>query len=131
MFCNAGIDQMVRQHGHGETSGATDLHGVGIGRLDAKMLGKHGREHDVRRNGRIAAEDAVDLRSLQPGISYGKLGRLAHEIERGRSFMLAIGRESDAGDEAHDCAISLTVIPGRVEDANPESRGSPVRNCAP
>jgi hypothetical protein len=26
---------------------------------------------------------------------------------------------------------ALKVIPGRVEDANPESRDSPVRNCVP
>ena len=50
MLRDAGIDQMMRQHGHGEPGGAADLHGVGIGRLDAEMLGEHGRQHDVRRD---------------------------------------------------------------------------------
>ena len=109
MLCDAGIDQMMRQHGHGEPGGAADLHGVGIGRLDAEMLGEHGRQHDVRRDGRIAAQNAVDLGALQPGIGNGKLGRLAHEIERGRAFVLAVGRQADAGDEAHDLSRSLNT----------------------
>ena len=101
MLCDAGIDQMMRQHGHGEPGGAADLHGMRVGWLNAEMLGEHGRQHDVRRDRRIAAENAVDLGSLQPGIGNRKLGRLAHEIERGRAFVLAVGRQSDAGDEAH------------------------------
>ena len=83
---------MMRQHGHGEPGGAADLYGVGIGRANTKVLGEHGRQHDVRRNRRVAAENAVDVGSLQPGIGNGKLGRLAHEIERGRAFVLAVGR---------------------------------------
>ena len=101
MLYNAGIDQMMRQHGHREPGGAADLHRVGIGRPDAEMLGEHGREHDVRRHGRVAAKDAVDVGSLQPGVGNGKLGRLAHEVERGRAFVLAVGRQPNAGDEAH------------------------------
>jgi hypothetical protein len=124
MPCNPGIDQLMREHGHGEPGGASDLHGVRIGRLNAKVLGEHGRKHDMRRNRRVTAENAVDLGPLQPGIGNRKLSRLAHEIERGRSLVLAIGCQPDAGDEAHDSTTSLTVIPGRIEDANPESRGS-------
>ena len=59
---------MMRQHGHRQPRGAADLHGMGIGRADAKMLGEHGGEHDVRRDRGIAAEDAVDLGALEPGV---------------------------------------------------------------
>ena len=45
---DAGLDQMMRQHGHGQPGGAADLHRVGVSRLDPKMLGEHGRQHDVR-----------------------------------------------------------------------------------
>ena len=61
MLDHAGLDQMMRQHGHGEPGGAADLHGVGVGRANAEMLGEHGGQHDVRRDRGIAAEDAVDL----------------------------------------------------------------------
>ena len=90
MLDDAGIDQMMRQHGHREPGGAADLHRMGVGRLDAEMLGKHGREHDVRRHRAVAAQDAVDLRSLQPGVGNRELGRLAHEVERGRALVLAV-----------------------------------------
>jgi hypothetical protein len=83
MARDAGIDQMVCEHRHGEPGGAADLHGVRVGRTDSKMLGEHGREHDVRRDGGVAAEDAVDLGAREPGIRYRKRGGLAHEIERG------------------------------------------------
>ena len=36
MLCNAGVDQMMRQHGHGEPGGAADLHGMRVGWLNAK-----------------------------------------------------------------------------------------------
>ena len=68
VFHDTGLGQMMRQHGHGEARGAADLHGVGVGRADAKMLGEDGREHDVRRHRRIAAKDAVDLTALQAGV---------------------------------------------------------------
>jgi hypothetical protein len=32
------------------------------------MLGEHGREHDVRRDRAVAAEDAVDIGAFQAGI---------------------------------------------------------------
>ena len=123
MLCDAGVDQVMRQHGHGETCGPADLHRMSIGWLDTKMLGENGRQHDVRRNRRIAAENAVDLGSLQPGIGNRKLGRLAHEIERGRSFVLAVGRQPDAGDEAHD-RLSSSFRGAR--SANPESISPPL-----
>jgi len=76
------LDQLVRQHGHREPGGAADLDRMRVGRPYAKMLGKHGRQHDVRRDRGIAAEDAVDLGAFQPGVGDGKLGCLAHEVER-------------------------------------------------
>ena len=90
MLDDTGLDQMMRQHGHGKPGGAADLHGMGIRRPDAEMLGEHGGQHDVRRDRAVAAEDAVDFRSLQPGIGNGHLGRLAHEVERRRAFVLAV-----------------------------------------
>ena len=90
MFCDSRIDQMMRQHGHGEPGGAADLHGVGIRRPDAEMLGEHGRQHDVRRHRAVAAQDAVDLGALQPGVGNRHLRRLAHQVERGRAFVLAV-----------------------------------------
>jgi hypothetical protein len=110
---DAGLHQMMRQHGHREARGAADLHGVGIGRANPKMLGEHGRQHDVRRDGGVTAENAVDLAALQAGIRYRKLGGLAHQVERGRTLMPAECREANAGDEAHGCGASLLfVIPG-------------------
>src|SRR5260370_19752491 len=94
------------------------------------MLGEHGRQHDVRRNRRIAAEHAINIGALEPGIRYRELGGLAHEIERRRALMLAVGREADAGDEAHGNTTSLdSVIPGWSEGPDPESRDSPMCNC--
>ena len=61
---------------------AADLHRMRIGRADAKVLGEHGRQHDVRRDGRIAAKDAVDLASRKPRIRERKLGCAAHQVER-------------------------------------------------
>ena len=55
---------------------------------------------------RVAAKDAVDLGALQPGIRNRQLGGLAHQIERGRTFVLAVGCQPDAGDEAHVNATS-------------------------
>ena len=59
---------MMGEHGHREPGRAADLDGVGVTGADAKMLGKDGRQHDVRRDGGVAAEDAVDLGALEPGI---------------------------------------------------------------
>ena len=98
---DARFDEMMRQHRHREPRGAADLHGVRVTGADAEMLGKHGRQHDVRRDGGVAAEDAVDLGALQPGIVECGLRGPAHQVERGRAFVLAEGREADAGDEAH------------------------------
>ncbi len=102
MLGDAGIDQMMRQHGHRKPGGAADLHGMGVGWADAEMLGEHGREHDVRRDRRVAAENTVDAGSFQSGVGKRKLGRLAHEVERGRAFVFAVEREANTGDEAHD-----------------------------
>ena len=90
MLDDTSLDQMMRQHGHGEPGGAADLHRMGVGRPDAEMLGKHGGEHDVRRDRAVAAQNAVDLRTLQPGVGNRHLGRLAHEVERGRALVLAV-----------------------------------------
>ncbi len=98
---HAGLDEMMREHGHRKPGRAADLHGVGVSRADAKMLGEYGREHDMRRDGGVAAEDSVDLGALQPGIVERELGCVAHQVERGRAFMLAERREADAADEAH------------------------------
>jgi hypothetical protein len=87
---NAGIDQMMREHGHREPGRSADLHRVGIGRLYTEVFGKDGREHDVRRHGAVATQDAVDVRSLQPGVRYCELSRLAHEVERGRALVLTV-----------------------------------------
>ncbi len=91
----------MRQHGHGEARRAADLNGMGIGRADTKMLGKYGGEHDVRRYRAVAAENAVDLSAFEASVGDRKFGGLAHEVERGRAFVLAVGCEADAGDEAH------------------------------
>ena len=107
MLDHTGLHQMMRQHGHGEPGGAADLHGVGIGRANAEMLGEHRGQHDVRRDRRVAAEDAVDVAAFQAGIGNRKLGGLAHEVQRGRALVPAECRQSDAGDEAHD----LTPLP--------------------
>jgi len=64
----------------------------------------------VRRDARIAAEHAVDVGPLQPGIGDCKRRGLAHEVERGRAFMLAVGRQANAGDEAHGHALSFESI---------------------
>ena len=74
---------MMRQHGHREPRGAADLDRVGVTRADTKMLGEYGRQHDMRRDGGVAAEDAVDIRAFQPGIVECELGGLAHQVERG------------------------------------------------
>src|SRR3954465_5348050 len=57
---------------------------------------------DVRRDRRIAAEDAVDVAARETGVRDRKLRRLAHEIERGGTLVLAICRQPNAADEAHD-----------------------------
>jgi hypothetical protein len=90
MFCESGIDEMMRQHCHSESRSAADLHGMGIRRPDTEMLGKHRGQHDMWRDRAVAAEDAVDFGSLQAGIGNRDLRRLAHEVERGRAFMLAV-----------------------------------------
>src|SRR5260370_42707349 len=96
-----------------------------------KMLGEHGRQHDVRRDGGIAAEHAVDLRSRQPGIANRKLGGLAHEVEGGRALMPAECRQSDAGDEAHISKASCNfVIPGCAPWRRPGISRFRVRRCA-
>jgi hypothetical protein len=59
---------MMRQHCHRKTGGAADLHGVRVSRANAEMLGEYRCQHDVRRDGRISAEDAVDLAAFQPRI---------------------------------------------------------------
>src|SRR6185312_1336980 len=110
--------------------GTAHLDRVGVRGTDAKMLGEHSREHDVRRDRRIAAKDAVDVGALQPGVSGRKLGRLAHEIERGEAFMLAVGGKADAGDVGHSRAPSFLPSFRGARSANPESRGSTMRNRA-
>src|SRR5439155_12168232 len=117
---DAGLHQLMRQHGHRQTRGAADLHRVGVDGLDAEMFGEHGGEHDVRRDGGVTAEDTVDLRAFQAGVSDRKLGGLAHQVQRGRALVLAVNRQSDAGDEAHVSRTRMTtarrhssfVIPG-------------------
>src|SRR6266849_201565 len=127
---NAGLYQMMRQHRHCEPGGAADLNRVCIGRANAEMLGEDRRKHDMRRDGRITAEDAVDVCSRQAGIGNRKLGGLAHEVEGGRALMPAECRQSDAGDEAHGNSTSFDfVIPGWSEGPDPESRDSPMCNC--
>src|SRR5437016_3338571 len=125
---DAGLDQMMRQHRHCEPGGAADLNRVRIGRANAEMLGEHGRQHDVRRDGGIAAEHAVDLCSRQPGIGNRKLGGPAHEVQRGGALMPAECRQSDAGNKAHLSKASCNfVIPGRSEAKSPESITTIVR----
>src|ERR1700738_5594191 len=125
---DAGLDQVMRQPRHCETGGAADLHGVRVSRANAEMLGEHGCEHDMRRDSRIAAEDAVDLIALQPGIGNRKRSRLAHEVERGRALMPAECRQSDAGDEAHgDMASRKFVIPGCADGRRPATSRFRVR----
>src|SRR5664279_5272869 len=92
---------MMRQHGHGKPGGAADLHGVRVRRANAEMLGEHGRQHDMRRYRRVAAQDAVDLGALQPRIGNRKARSVAHEVERGGTRMPAVSRQPDAGDVAH------------------------------
>src|SRR5258706_7466144 len=87
MLDDASLDQVMRQHRHCQPGGAADLHGMRVSWTNPKMLGEHGRQHDVRRDGGIAAEHAVDLRSRQPGVGNRKLGGLAHEVEGGRALM--------------------------------------------
>src|SRR5229473_7368479 len=113
---NAGLNQMMRQHRHCEPGGAADLNRVCIGRANAEMLGEDRRKHDMRRDGRITAEDAVDVCSRQAGIGDRKLGGLAHEVEGGRALMPAECRQSDAGDEAHGFNAAL-VTPSRTNAA--------------
>src|SRR5581483_2166000 len=108
-------------HSHGQTRGTADLNGMSVGGANAEMLGEHGGEHDVRRHRGIAAEDAVDLGACEAGVSNGELGGLAHEIERGEAFVLAVGGKTDAGDVAHQRASCSAVIPGRREASSPES----------
>lgn len=121
VFCDTGVDEVMRQHSHREARGAADLHGVGIGRTNTKMLGEHGGQHDMGRDRGITAENAVDVGALQPGTGDRKLGRLAHQVERGQALMLAEGCEADAGDEAHLVSTLSVVIPGRRKAASPES----------
>jgi hypothetical protein len=50
------------------------------------------------------------------------------------AHLQALGGMNNAqysGDSGAGRGFMIVVIPGRVEDANPESRDSPVRNCAP
>ena len=100
---------MMRQHGHGEPGGAADLHRMRVRRVYAEVLGEHGRQHDVRRYRRIAAQHAIDLGALEPGIRDRKLGRPAHQVERRRTLMPAKGRQPDAGDETHDVAVAVML----------------------
>src|ERR1700716_3263317 len=74
------------------------------------MLGEDGCEHDVRRDCRVAAEDAIDLTAFQAGVGNRKLGGLAHEVERGTALTPAVSRQSDAGDEAHDDTASRKFV---------------------
>jgi len=41
------------------------------------------------------------ISALQAGVDDRQLRGPAHQVERRRAFVLAIGRQSDAGDEAH------------------------------
>src|SRR5260370_9216868 len=128
MLDDASLDQVMRQHRHCQPGGRADLHGMRVSWTNPKMLGGHRRQHDVPRDGGIAAEHAVDLRSRQPGIGNRKLGGLAHEVEGGRALMPAECRQSDAGDEAHfNMASCNFVIPGRSEATSPESITTTVR----
>jgi hypothetical protein len=111
VLCYAGLDQMVRQHGHGETGGAADLHGMRIGWPDPEMFSEHRGEHDVRRDRAVAAEHAVDLGAADAGIGNRKLGGLAHQVERRRALMLAECREADAGDKAHGLHLTPARCP--------------------
>ncbi|MGY4409813.1 hypothetical protein ACVWW4_001549 [Bradyrhizobium sp. LB7.1] len=47
------------------------------------MLGEDSRQHDVRRDGGVAAEDAVDLGALELRIVECGLRGFAHQVERG------------------------------------------------
>ena len=82
MFGHAGFDQMMRQHGHGQTRRTANLHRMRIGRLDTEMFGENRGQHDVRRDRAVAAQDAVDLGAAHAGIRNRKFGRLAHQVER-------------------------------------------------
>src|SRR5262249_34710194 len=57
------------------------------------------------------------------GVVDRKLRRLAHQVERGRASVLAVGGEPDAGDEAHG-AVSPASFRGATK-----SRAL-MRNCA-
>src|SRR5271154_4472226 len=117
---NSGVDQMMRQHGHRKPGGTSDLDGMRVRRADSKMLGEHRRQHDMRRNRAVAAENAIDLGALQPGIGNGELGGLAHKVERRGAFMLAVGGQSDAGDEPHGDTLTILSFRG-VRSTSPDS----------
>src|SRR3569833_3094816 len=85
------------------------------------MLGKHGRQHDVRRHRGVAAENAVDLGAFQSGIVERELGGHAHQVKRGAALVLAEGCKACAGDVAHGVTTSV-VIPGHREAMSPESK---------
>ena len=90
----------MREHCHGETGGAADLYGVGIRGLQSEVFCKHRGEHQVRHRGRVPAYQAVHFGALELRIGQRRSARIAHQIERAASGMLAESRQSDSGDPA-------------------------------
>src|SRR3954453_23262831 len=101
MLRNSGVDEMMRQHRHREPRSAADLHCMRILRRYSEVLCKDRREHDVRRNCAVPAENAVDLSPFEARVRDCKLGSPAHEVERRGAFVPAVTGQPDSGDEAH------------------------------
>ena len=77
---HARTHQRMRQHHQPETGGPAQLHRVGIARVQAVMLGKHRREHQVRLGRGVAAQQSIDVAARQAGVGQRQVGGLAHQV---------------------------------------------------
>src|SRR5437773_789143 len=100
------MGERVRAHQHGEFGEILLRHAVfvHVAGGDEAVIGGN------RRTERHLVVGMADLRQC---------GGLAHEVERGRALMLAVGCEANAGDEAHGAAPKLAVIPGQRVSVEP------------
>ena len=119
-----GAGHRQRQPAHVDRVQAVDVL-VGVDREQRGVevdLGRGRVLHEHRVNRRILVEFAdrreqVGLRGVVGQVDVrrvaAQLGGLAHQVQRGRALVLAVSRQSDAGDEAHeDAAFLHFVIPG-------------------
>ena len=99
--CGTGFHQVVREHDHRESGRAADLNRVRVARTQPVVLDERRRQHQMRKGGRVATNQTVDVVALELRILQSGGGGVAHQVERVASGQLAVRGHADACNPAH------------------------------